>query len=129
MSERAIVTVSGGVDSVTLAYLLASEGFSLHLLSVNYGQRHLRELEYAKACAENAEKIDVDFDVTDISEVGRLLKGSTLTDDVPVPHRRYATPNMVTTVVPEPKRDHALHSLRCGGGGGSRGGGHRRPRG
>jgi 7-cyano-7-deazaguanine synthase len=125
MSERAIVTVSGGMDSLTLAYLLASEGFTLHLLSVNYGQRHLRELEYAKACEE---RLDADFDVADISGVGRLLKGSALTDDVPVSHGRYAAPNMATTVVPN--RNAIMLSMAYGGcGGGSRGGGHRRPRG
>ncbi|MDQ3766448.1 MAG: 7-cyano-7-deazaguanine synthase QueC [Actinomycetota bacterium] len=85
------------MDSVTLAYLLASEGFSLHLLSVDYGQRHLKELEYARLCAE---RLDADFDVADISGVGRLLKGSALTDDVPVPHGHYAAPNMAITVVP-----------------------------
>ena len=96
-SGRAVAIVSGGMDSVTLAYLLASEGFYLHLLSVNYGQRHLKELEYAKLCAE---RLDAKFDVVDISGIGRLLKGSALTDDVPVPHGHYAAPNMAVTVVP-----------------------------
>lgn len=85
------------MDSVTLAYLLASEGFFLHLLSIDYGQRHLKELEYARLCAE---RLDAEFDVADISGVGKLLKGSALTDDVPVPHGHYAAPNMAITVVP-----------------------------
>ncbi len=96
-SKKAVATVSGGMDSVTLAYLLASEGFSLHLLSVNYGQRHLKELEYAKLCAE---RLRAEFDVADISGIGQLLKGSALTDDVPVPHGHYAASNMAITVVP-----------------------------
>ncbi|MEJ7871037.1 MAG: 7-cyano-7-deazaguanine synthase QueC [Rubrobacteraceae bacterium] len=96
-SKKAVATVSGGMDSVTLAYLLASEGFSLHLLSVNYGQRHLKELEYAKLCAK---RLGAEFDVVDISSIGRLLKGSALTDDVPVPHGHYAAPSMAITVVP-----------------------------
>ena len=85
------------MDSVTLAYLLASEGFYLHLLSINYGQRHLKELEHAELCAKT---LGVEFDVANISGIGRLLKGSALTDDVPVPHGHYATPNMAITVVP-----------------------------
>jgi 7-cyano-7-deazaguanine synthase len=96
-SKKAVAIVSGGMDSVTLAYLLASEGFSLHLLSVNYGQRHLKELEYAKLCAE---RLDAKFDVVDLSSMGRLLRGSALTDDIPVPHGHYGALNMAITVVP-----------------------------
>jgi 7-cyano-7-deazaguanine synthase len=109
VSEKAIVIVSGGMDSVTLAYLLASEGFSLHLLSFDYGQRHLKELEYAKSCAG---MLGAEFDVADISGVGRLLKGSALTDDVPVPHGHYAAPNMAITVVPN--RNAIMMSIACG---------------
>jgi 7-cyano-7-deazaguanine synthase len=92
-----VAIVSGGMDSVTLAYLLASEGFSLHMLSVDYGQRHLNEVEYAKLCAE---RLDAEFEVADISGVGKLLKGSALTDDVSVPHGHYAAPNMAIMLVP-----------------------------
>ena len=58
--DKAVAVVSGGMDSVTLAYLLASEGYDLHLLAFDYGQRHKRELEYARLCAE---KLGADFDV------------------------------------------------------------------
>jgi 7-cyano-7-deazaguanine synthase len=96
-SERAIAIVSGGMDSVTLAYLLDSEGYELHLLSVDYGQRHKKEISYAERCAE---RLGAAFDVADISGVGRLLSGSALTDDVEVPHGHYAAGNMAVTVVP-----------------------------
>ena len=46
-SKAAVAIVSGGMDSVTLAHLLASEGYDLHLLSFDYGQRHRKELEFA----------------------------------------------------------------------------------
>lgn len=95
--DKAVAVVSGGMDSVTLAYLLASEGYNLHLLAFDYGQRHKRELEYARLCAE---KLGADFDVVDIRGVGRLLSGSALTDDVEVPHGHYAAENMAVTVVP-----------------------------
>ncbi len=64
---------------------------------MDYGQRHLKELEYARLCAES---LGAEFDVVDISGIGRLLKGSALIDDVPVPHGHYAAPNMAVTVVP-----------------------------
>ncbi len=40
--KKAVAIVSGGMDSVTLAYLLRSEGYDLRLLSIDYGQRHAK---------------------------------------------------------------------------------------
>ena len=48
---RAIVLLSGGLDSYTAAAIVKSEGFSLDALTVHYGQRHARELESARAVA------------------------------------------------------------------------------
>ena len=95
--EEAVVVISGGMDSVTLAYLLDSEGYDLHLLSVDYGQRHRKEIGYARQCAE---QLGATFDIVDISRVGSLLSGSALTDDIEVPHGHYAARNMAVTVVP-----------------------------
>jgi 7-cyano-7-deazaguanine synthase len=95
--QRAVAIVSGGMDSVTLAYLLDSEGYDLHLLSIDYGQRHKKEISYAKRCAE---RLGAAFDIADIAKVGRLLSGSALTDNIEVPHGHYAAENMAVTVVP-----------------------------
>jgi len=46
-----IVICSGGLDSVTLAHKVAAEGRLGGLLSFDYGQRHVKELESAAACA------------------------------------------------------------------------------
>lgn len=97
MDKSAVAVVSGGMDSVTLAYLLDSEGYDLHLLSVDYGQRHAKEIGYAKRCAE---RLGATFEVAEISSVGRLLSGSALTDDIAVPHGHYAEETMAVTVVP-----------------------------
>ena len=95
---KAIVLVSGGLDSVTLAYLLASQGWDLHLLAFDYGQKHKREVEFAMLCAKN---LDVPFDLVDLRGAGRLLGGSALTEDsIAVPHGHYAAPNMAITIVP-----------------------------
>ena len=96
-NKTAVAVVSGGMDSVTLAYLLDSRGYDLHLLSVDYGQRHAKEIEYARLCAE---RLGAGFEVAEISSVGRLLSGSALTDDVEVPHGHYAEETMAVTVVP-----------------------------
>lgn len=95
--KEALAVVSGGMDSVTLAHLLDSEGYDLHLLCFDYGQRHKKEISYAQLCAK---RLTASFDIADISGVGRLLSGSALTDDVGVPHGHYAAENMAVTVVP-----------------------------
>jgi len=94
---KTIAIVSGGLDSVTLAYLLASQGHALHLLSFDYGQRHKKELDYAVRCAVN---LGAQHDVIDLSTVAPFLTGSALTDNIDVPEGHYAAPNMRVTVVP-----------------------------
>tara|TARA_R100001086_G_scaffold249624_1_gene190005 strand:- start:71 stop:805 length:735 start_codon:yes stop_codon:yes gene_type:complete len=94
---EAVVIVSGGMDSVTLAYDLKKEGYDLTMLSFDYGQRHKVELECAKW---HADKLDAEHVIIDISGIRPLLKGSALTDDVEVPHGHYAEESMRATVVP-----------------------------
>lgn len=94
---KAIAIVSGGMDSVTLAYLLKSEGYNLHLLSFDYGQRHKKELHFANLCAN---RLNAKHDVISLSSVTPFLHGSALTDDIDVPEGHYAADNMRVTVVP-----------------------------
>ena len=50
---KSIAIVSGGMDSITLAYRLKADGYNLHMVTFNYGQRHNKELTYAaNACKE-----------------------------------------------------------------------------
>src|SRR5436305_7267662 len=95
--SKAVAIVSGGLDSVTLAYLLHAQGYDLHLLSFDYGQRHKKELAFAKLCAQ---RLSAAFDVIDLTGITRFLKGSALTDEIPVPEGHYAASNMAITVVP-----------------------------
>ncbi|KLE34453.1 7-cyano-7-deazaguanine synthase QueC [Aurantiacibacter luteus] len=77
----AVVLLSGGLDSMVTAGLASEQGFALHALSIDYGQRHARELESAKAIAD---LLGVVRHVTlplDLRQFG----GSALTDDIAVP--------------------------------------------
>lgn len=107
---RAVVIVSGGMDSVTLAFLLAQEGYELTVLCFDYGQRHKRELVCAQS---NAKRLGAATHLVDLAAVGGLLCGSALTDDaVAVPEGHYTDESMRVTVVPN--RNAILLSIATG---------------
>ena len=95
----ALVLLSGGMDSTTLlAHTRAQHHDRVATLSVNYGQRHLVELAAAR---DVARYYGVTHEVLDLTELGKLLTGSALTDPtVPVPEGHYAEQSMRATVVP-----------------------------
>ena len=85
-SDRAVVLLSGGIDSATATALARQQGFELHTLSFRYGQRHERELEAAKRVAAflgAASHRVLEFDL-------RVIGGSALTDGIDVPKGRSA---------------------------------------
>lgn len=94
---KTIVICSGGLDSVSLAHMVAAEHELLGLLSFDYGQRHRKEVTFASACAA---RLQVPHQTIDIRDIGRSLSGSALTDDVAVPDGHYAEETMRITVVP-----------------------------
>ena len=94
---KTLVVCSGGLDSLTLAYKVAKERTLSRLVSFDYGQRHKKELNFAAACATD---LGVPHSIIDISQVGAMLSGSALTDNVDVPDGHYAEEQMKITVVP-----------------------------
>ncbi len=81
---KAVVLLSGGLDSSTVLALVQQQGYEVYALSFSYGQRHDVEIEAAKriATAANvAEHAIVDIDL-------RGFGGSALTDDIDVPKNR-----------------------------------------
>jgi 7-cyano-7-deazaguanine synthase len=94
---RVVTTLSGGLDSVTLAHVLAAEGHELIALSYDYGQRHAKEIDFAARCAQ---RLGAEHHVVDLRSVGALLSGSALVDAaVDVPEGHYTDASMASTVV------------------------------
>jgi len=84
--KKAVVLLSGGVDSATTLAIAKAEGFDTYALSFRYGQRHAQELKAAAAVASQlgaTEHVVLDIDL-------RRFDGSALTADVDVPKDRLA---------------------------------------
>lgn len=81
MGARAIVLLSGGLDSMVTAALAKERGYSVHALTIDYGQRHVRELQSAKLIAG---RLGVDRHIELPLDL-RRFGGSALTDDIAVP--------------------------------------------
>lgn len=94
---KTIVICSGGLDSVSLAHMVAREHVLTRLLSFDYGQRHRKELDFAAVCAS---RLGVPHQVIDLRPIGAALTGSALTDDIDVPDGHYEEESMRVTVVP-----------------------------
>ena len=98
MTKKATLIVSGGMDSATLAYYFASQGYDLHLVGFDYGQRHRKELQSLEAVAES---LVASWEVVDLQALKKALAGAALTsDDVEVPDGHYTKETMRITVVP-----------------------------
>lgn len=79
--KKAVVLVSGGMDSATVLAIAREQGFATHVLSVSYGQRHTSELEAAGHVARALGAVAHKTVTVDLRTIG----GSALTDDIEVP--------------------------------------------
>ncbi len=82
--KRAVALLSGGMDSVTAAAITQAEGYEVHALAIDYGQRALPELECAARLAQALGLISFRVVRVDL----RSLGGSALTADIEVPKDR-----------------------------------------
>jgi len=95
--QTAVVLLSGGLDSYTAAAIAKADGCELYALTVDYGQRHIREVDAARAVAKalgavRHQELRVDL---------RAFGGSSLTSDADVPRDRNLAENDIpSTYVP-----------------------------
>jgi 7-cyano-7-deazaguanine synthase len=82
--KRAVLLLSGGLDSTTMLALATSEAYQVHALSFDYGQRHAIELSAAEKIARRYGVVQHAIATIDL----RVFGGSALTADIPVPKDR-----------------------------------------
>ena len=110
MTTRTVVIFSGGLDSTTLLYHLREAGHELAALSVNYGQRHSRELSCAQTICRD---IGVDLTTLNLSGLTQIFGSNSLSDStVAVPEGSYQRDTMQQTTVPN--RNMILLSIAAG---------------
>ncbi|MBM4190092.1 MAG: 7-cyano-7-deazaguanine synthase QueC [Betaproteobacteria bacterium] len=106
-TKRAVILLSGGLDSATTLALARAEGYACHALSVSYGQRHLAELAAAARVAQAMGAAEHRVVHLDIDQFG----GSALTDTrIQVPE----TPSTGIPVTYVPARNTVMLSLALG---------------
>ena len=96
---KIVLCYSGGLDSTVLLSSLKSEGHFVNAFSVDYGQRHVKELSAANALCDYYQ---VQHEIADLSGLRRsLFAGSSQTSsEIAVPEGHYAEESMKQTVVP-----------------------------
>lgn len=105
--KRAVVLLSGGLDSATVLAMARDQGFVCHAISLRYGQRHSAELAAAEAVATSLGVAEHKFIDVDLGAIG----GSALTDsDIEVPE----TPTEGIPVTYVPARNTIFLSLALG---------------
>ncbi len=97
-TKKALILLSGGLDSATCLAVTVSEGYRPYTVSFLYGQRHKVELECAKSLCEH---YGIPREDQRVVELGLQLRGSALTGDAPVPE--------APTDAPFPQTPHGAH--------------------
>lgn len=109
--QPAVVLLSGGLDSATTASIAKFNGFRVHALSVDYGQRHRFELDSAQRVAQFLGVAEHKLLPIDLAALG----GSALTADIEVP--QYRSGEQIATGIPityVPARNTVMLSLALG---------------
>jgi 7-cyano-7-deazaguanine synthase len=111
MTKKAVVLVSGGLDSATILAIAKDQGYDCYAMSFNYGQRHLIELESAKAVASAMGAIEHKVVHLGLDDIG----GSALTDEnIAVPQNIEENISAHIPVTYVPARNTVFLSLALG---------------
>ena len=99
---RAVMALSGGMDSTGLLIHLISKGYKVSCISYEYGQKHRVEIERAKANIEYLAKqgYDIEHKIADLSSAMGLFHSALTSDEIAVPEGHYEEEQMKSTVVP-----------------------------
>ena len=109
MSVKALVVLSGGMDSATALYLAKQEFDLVEAITFNYGQQHGKEVWFAEGLATFA---NVRWDLIPLQALGHHLKSALTDPTIAVPEGHYADETMKATVVPN--RNMIMLSIACG---------------
>jgi 7-cyano-7-deazaguanine synthase len=112
---KCVVVLSGGMDSATLLHLVVRFHMTPIAVSFNYGQKHGKELDYARQqVLDLGKKNNTSYThkIIDVTALTAHISKSALTSDAPVPEGHYAADNMKQTVVPN--RNMIMMSIAAG---------------
>ena len=102
MTKRAVLSLSGGLDSTTLAIHLLSLGYSVTSVSFDYGQKHLVEIEKATELDQylQEKKFFINHKVIKLDGLSEMLNSALLESGGAIPKGHYEAESMKKTVVP-----------------------------
>ncbi len=106
---KAVLILSGGVDSTTMLYRMRDEGYEVHAITFNYAQRHKKEIDCARRIAN---LLKVRHQVIDLSCISGLLGNSALLGGKEMPKCHYTEEAARQTIVPN--RNMIMLSIAAG---------------
>ena len=94
---KAVLILSGGLDSTTLMYDLLNKGIEVHAISFFYGQKHSKELECAHTLCD---KLNVPHKIINLEVLNEVAPSALTRSEIEVPEGQYDSDNMKATIVP-----------------------------